>query len=523
MSTELQLEQLVNSYFEKTKDSLSLNNLVDLIQENLSLIQSLRERRKKQEKEPKSITVKMPTIRISEKMWGRAGTEDREILNSMLGGIIARGGTLSEKIRLINEFLNSPPSDDANISEILSHIMFLDTLTNIMIHFNYSAAGFTFEGFLAALLEGEQVPAGTSGIQDIIDNDQNPVSLKLVSEKNPEVKGSYADLIGHFTDPSKESPYITDSDTGKIVANPQYVKKAGSAGSMKYVIALKSWNEEELGNAQGQLNGTIKFYEFDFNAESFMKAMLSTEQNKGLLLLPAVLGEDELEFEEIFNPLNAPEGETFKSLDAPSKKLYNAVMSEFVPSAAKEFFSDLEIVEKSRTKAGKITNRLVQKGTDKVPRIQHPQTRGLDPRFKKAAGYKEKGFLSLGQSVSLLRTALNEGEKVFWDLIKETSGIHGGFATTFRVHHRHYRQNYEDGVGFLGQVRIGNEAITELANKYADVLEQQIFDIYSSLEELSANLNGYFIGAEKKKGLEAIKTAEKIKSETQELIKTKTI
>tara|TARA_Y100000310_G_scaffold77027_1_gene73511 strand:- start:19264 stop:20823 length:1560 start_codon:yes stop_codon:yes gene_type:complete len=519
MNKQTKINEQVDRFFGKNT-SLSFDELVNLVEQTLPTIKVLREAKK----ELKSITVKMPKIRISEKMWGKAGTEDREILSSLMSGIIARGSTLSEKLRLINDFLNSPPSDAVSISEILSHMVFLDTLTNIMIHFNYSAAGFTFEGFLAALLQGEQVPAGTSGIQDIIDNDENPISLKLVSEKTPEVKGSYADLISHFTDPSKEPPYVTDPESGQQVRNPTYVKAAGISGAMKYIIALKSWNEEELGNAQGQLEGTIKFYEFDFSANSFLEALKSTEANRKLLLLPEALGELDLgQGSEDFDPVAAVGEEVYNNLDGASRSLLKKMASDFTAPAATKYLEELEVIEKSRTKTGKVTLRLVLKGTDKTPRLPHAQTRGLDPRFKKAAEFKEKGYLSFGQSMELLEKALHEGEQVFWDLIKETSGIHGGMQTTFYVHHRYYRRNYENGVGFLGQVRIGREAIAELANKYADVLEQQIFDIYSDLEELSLHLNGYFIGGEKQEGLKAAQTADKIKTGTEELVQTKTI
>ena len=166
-------------------------------------------------------------------MWGKEGTKDREIIQSLLSKIVAKGSNLTEKVQYINEFIENPPETD-DISEILSHIVLLDTLTNILLHFNASAAGFAFEGFLAALLSGTQVPAGTAGIQDLVDNDKNPVSLKLLGEKPGDVHGSYRDLVDHFIDPGglKQDP-----------ESSQYVGQAGAEGKMTYIVGLKTFRE----------------------------------------------------------------------------------------------------------------------------------------------------------------------------------------------------------------------------------------------------------------------------------------
>ena len=89
------------------------------------------------------LVLRLPRPRLSEKRWGKEGTEDREIIQTLLRKIIAKGTNLREKVELISDFLEHPPETD-DVSEILSHIVLLDTLTSIMEHFNASAAGFTF-------------------------------------------------------------------------------------------------------------------------------------------------------------------------------------------------------------------------------------------------------------------------------------------------------------------------------------------------------------------------------------------
>ena len=64
------------------------------------------------ETDEKQLTVTMPVIRISEKMWGKEGSQDREIIQNLLGRLVKHGTTLTEKIKLINNFLEDPPQTD---------------------------------------------------------------------------------------------------------------------------------------------------------------------------------------------------------------------------------------------------------------------------------------------------------------------------------------------------------------------------------------------------------------------------
>mgnify|MGYP003652013470 FL=1 len=171
------IEKAINQHYESGK--MSFQQLLEIVERQYSQFMQHRELFEKNApaspptdiKAKKNILLQLPIIRLSEKEWGKEGTRDREVVQNLLQKIVGQGQTLAEKVRLVSNFVQSPPQTE-DISEVLSHLVLLDTLTNIMVHFNASAAGFTFEGFLAALLEGQQVPAGTAGIQDIIDNDK---------------------------------------------------------------------------------------------------------------------------------------------------------------------------------------------------------------------------------------------------------------------------------------------------------------------------------------------------------------
>ncbi|HBQ60345.1 MAG TPA: hypothetical protein DD671_12180, partial [Balneolaceae bacterium] len=179
----MSLEELILKHYGK---DFTLNQLIEMVEEVIDTDVLTEQESPNQKIQDKELSVTMPIIRISEKMWGKEGSQDREIIQKLLGRIVQYGTTLKDKIDLINDFLTNPPQTE-DVSEILTNIVLLDTLTNIMVHFNASAAGFTFEGFLSALLSGQQVPAGTAGIQDLIDADDNPISLKLLTEKPGDV------------------------------------------------------------------------------------------------------------------------------------------------------------------------------------------------------------------------------------------------------------------------------------------------------------------------------------------------
>ena len=91
-----ELEYIKENYFQK---KLGLNLIFEMIEEvQKSLLL---------EEEPgrKDITLRLPIIRISEKMWGKEGTKDREIIQNLLSRIVAQGSNLTEKIQYINEFI----------------------------------------------------------------------------------------------------------------------------------------------------------------------------------------------------------------------------------------------------------------------------------------------------------------------------------------------------------------------------------------------------------------------------------
>ena len=492
-----ELQYIKENYFDSTKDS-NLSFLMEMIDE---VRQTLNEA-----KPGEDITLKLPIIRISEKMWGKEGTKDREIIQSLLSKIVAKGSNLTEKVQYINEFIENPPETD-DISEILSHIVLLDTLTNILLHFNASAAGFAFEGFLAALLSGTQVPAGTAGIQDLVDNDKNPVSLKLLGEKPGDVHGSYRDLVDHFIDPGglKQDP-----------ESSQYVGQAGAEGKMTYIVGLKTFRETGSGAAlTGAEAQAIKFYQFDFSPKTFLESLLSYKKNYKLLLLPEDLSSDpstepEATEDEAYSPVAMDSAEAVRwiKLGPGGLNPYLKILSSYDVNYVKELLAGAELLDAEDPPRRK-KFRLYKDGEP----VAFEKLPPGDSRWKDVGAKTFKGYKDFKESVALLRAALAKGPEYFWALIARTSGYEGSAGETqFIVASRYYKGKFydQDGFGYLGQIKIGQQAVRDLAEVYVDILNEQIFELFSRVERLTNEINAYFIGGDKAQGIEAARTAGQI-------------
>ena len=469
----------------------------------------------------KDITLRLPIIRISEKMWGKEGTKDREIIQNLLSKIVAKGNNLTEKIQYINAFIESPPVTE-DVSEILSHIVLLDTLTNILLHFNASAAGFAFEGFLAALLSGTQVPAGTAGIQDLVDNDRNPVSLKLLGENPGDVHGSYRDLVDHFIDPTglKQDP---ESD--------QYVGQAGGDGKMSYIVGLKTFKEAGSAAAlTGEESQAIRFFQFDFTAQTFLESLLSYKKNYSLLLLPEDLTSNPAEREpatedEVYSPIAMDTDEANRWVKGGPGGLnqYKKILNSYDSDYAKELFAGAELLDVDDFEGREPRGKAFRLYKDGEP-VKFEKLPAGDSRWKTVGAMTYEGYRSYRESIALLRAALDKSPDDFWQLITRTSGYEGSAGETqFVVSSRYYKpKRYDqDGFGYIGQIKIGQQAVRELAEQYVEILNEQIFQLFSRVEKLTNEINAYFIGGDKSQGIEAARTAGQIEQRQRTYIRQK--
>ena len=363
------------------------------------------------------------------------------------------------------------------------------------------------------MLEGEQVATHVGGIQDLIDNDKNPISLKLLTgEGAAAVHGSYRDLVDHFIDP------------GGLKRDPesnQYVGQAGAEGRMTYVVALKSFREKESEEA---LKGTqsITFYQFDFTAESFLSALMSDKHNVNLLFLPADLSSppsDEENQDEQYDPLPPDLLKTLFSgrtsgYDPGTAYAYRKILKMYDSEYAKELLDGAEVVPSERNPKKGV---LVKNGEP----VAYKALPTGDVRLKKIGASMQEGYMSFRESIRLLQAALQESPEKFWGLIARTSGYEGGGGETqFVINKSYYRPKRwsEDGFGYVGQIQVGREAVTALAEQYVDQLNNQIFEIFQRLEALSNQINSYFVAGQKQAGIQAADTAQDISIKQREYV-----
>ena len=222
----------------------------------------------------------IPNIEVSEIGWSDVRTPEdaeeikgpqRKLLEDYLKNI--QGDDFAAKIRSVSSFytdgagmIENVAGDDRTkkIVQAISYLVFYKTLTKVITNFNASSAGFSFESFLAALVNGFQIPANTGTIADYIDRatgKEIPVSLKLYKEGNLEVGGSYTDLVNDLVD-------------------PKYPGSIG--GAMRYVVCTKTLTGDDL-----EQEGQIDFYQFDFSLDNVMDIIaVSKPKSKQCIMLP---------------------------------------------------------------------------------------------------------------------------------------------------------------------------------------------------------------------------------------------
>ena len=241
-------EKAINEHFERNKNKLSFSKLIEVVESELKALESIVPDARELISEAKQQTITIdviPSIPVSELGWSDVRTTDkgsrvdgpqRQALISYLNNI--KGSTLQEKLSSLNQFyseglkLPGNTSPATKVSKILSYLVFYKRLTSIIQNFNASSAGFSFESFLGAMLNGKQVPTGEGTIADLIAGNGTPISLKLYSEASVEVGGSFTDLVGDLT------------------KDPRY---------MQYIVCMKDLEGRGL-----EQQGAISWYRFNF-------------------------------------------------------------------------------------------------------------------------------------------------------------------------------------------------------------------------------------------------------------------
>jgi hypothetical protein len=170
----------------------------------------------------KDFVLSLPKF-IPTESWGDPESMERQQITKLFNAI-GGGRTIEGKLQFLQRIVD-PNSKITSPRRIISSIIILESLKAVIQSFNASSAGFVFEGWLSALLQGTQeaeVSAkGNLPIQDLIaftDTDRAvPISLKLLN-KTTNIEGSYTNLVDGL-DEFGEMVYIVarkDKEAGGI-------------------------------------------------------------------------------------------------------------------------------------------------------------------------------------------------------------------------------------------------------------------------------------------------------------------
>jgi len=484
----------------------------------------------------------IPEIEVSEIGWSDVRTPEdaeeikgpqRQLLEDYLKNI--QGSDFAEKIAGVSKFYTdgsgmierSAGSDRTKrIVQAISYLVFYKTLTKIITNFNASSAGFSFESFLGALVNGYQIPANTGTIADYIDRatgKEIPVSLKLYKEGQLEVGGSYTDLVNDLVD-------------------PKYPGSIG--GAMRYVVCTKSLTGTDL-----EQTGRIDFYQFDFSLDNVMDIIaISKPKSKQCIMLPrevvSALKSGRVDGVDISDRLpsasNLPSDE---ELEKRFIKHLNDILANnniaLSQQQADEFLKALKYAKNDdlfqdfvATLGDEKVNKGVVRGRSKLnknyiknitkdfewyssltkgegvklskdalataanqanARVVNDltQTRLKDERSKEIRRMVKEGeFLNPEESARLYKT--------FGPRQKRVALLNSwGYLTT-----GHFSLNQRQATSptpptntlAIGSINVGRQEVKRVVDSIRDILNEEVMEIFQSLKVLSDSLNSFFAG-----------------------------
>ena len=521
----------------------------------------------------------IPDIPVSEIGWSDVSTVEKDgktqtilgpqraLLQQYLDNIGSPNGTFQEQIASLQAFygpegpkqlMSSAATPTEAIAKLISYLVFYKTLTKVVTNFNASSAGFSFESFLAVLLNGKQIEANTGTIADFLTGDDIPISLKLYTKLH--VGGSWRDLVKDITEPQFSHPWRG--------------KKGAQGNAMRYVSGIKTLSGDKL-----RQKGEIKLYQFDITLDNIVDIMLasmhpdvvkmplsliqggvdvaatipSAEQvpsNEELEThLTDVFAENlpNIEVPEIFKEI-APEGfPNDEFIDGPDgifatlkysksngeinkdlftgwkglamtsfkkdlslykliKKVFESKYSEtsaFIDKKPAQR-DDIEVYLRSLANLIiKIHNQVVEKYSNTeiarsreaaVSIVEWPSVR---PGLKKEVEYNKK-IAANHAEIKKFYDGLDDEGKI--RALKNTYGILAS-GTKAAVNQWDMNENQVvKGTGYpvesqyLGELRIGGAHVEAMLKEVGKLLNDEIFSVFTSLKTLSDSLNSFFAG-----------------------------
>ena len=246
---------------------------------------------------------------VPNEQWGNSKSEARSEIKKFIRNI--GGRTVADRLEFLMK-IQRPNNNITATRRILSSIILLESLQSMLQAYSASGAGYVFEGFIAALMNGEQVtdpPEGSLPIEDVMaftyegQRPGLPLSLKLLRTKG-DTKGSFKNLVDAlYARNSKGMGYIVvfkegDEAMDLTIKEFTFTNKnmvpilARGAGVNVKLFTPNRMLMKQIANSasSARLVSKAKYFATKGNARGVMEAYKELPPNEYYLLLQATEG-----------------------------------------------------------------------------------------------------------------------------------------------------------------------------------------------------------------------------------------
>jgi hypothetical protein len=445
---------------------------------------------KARKKEAEKFLLSLPKFTPTE-AWGNPESTGRKTINrifSVIGGGASVEGKLAylQRITDVNNRITSP-------RRVIASLIMLEALAAIISDFNEASAGFVFEGWLSALLQGrqeaERTDKGNLPIQDLVAFTQLkegtptvPVSLKLLSPKT-KVEGSYTNLVDALFD------------------EPEF------GGRMYYVVARK-------------LENHIVVEGFDINRGNFIDLMTLQGGAKGTTKLK---GSGAVLFEVSDTAILRKHGlrrgdaqsviDLLKSLDGKPDEQYEILMRT---AGYTQLSRKLAQIEKEKD----------QEQGQEDQNFEDPEIQRLAKKFnlkKDPQSEKEENLLRAQEKAGVSRPRKSSGSYRSSNSLREAAIkrysdrerlLTESSQTQWTLSVSQIDVLVKHGVielATLGELPKTRDMVIEVATMHMDTVRDKFMILFKAFADLNDNINKYITFPKRN---EAIKAGERAISDT---------
>ena len=448
-----ELQNILKEEYNKKDSTIGADHLLRMVEEALDTVwkevivdkKEVIEEMAATSKKAKEFLLVLPKF-VPTEAWGDPESMDRKQINRLFS-VIGGGRSIEGKLK----FLARLTQEDNKITSprrIISSLIILESLKAVLQDFNPSSAGFVFEGFLAALFQGEQIgdmsPMGNLPIQDLIafaDSDNPiPISLKLLNATTS-IEGSYTNLIDGLDEFEK----------------------------MVYIIARKDMVEDP--DTGKKFPKGIAIEQFTFDRNNFIDGITLKSSGK-------------LKGGKHGATLFTLSAETLKRLGIGNRTLSAAQSIDLIKSAEswEEKYRLLQNTEGYSER--------VRKARETQPPPEEEAPPEQEPEL---AAAQQAGGLDLDAETPLQEAIREEWNNIKFNnyLVESKKGVPTGTQWGITTTQLPSLKNLL-GLSSLGTLPTSEDEIIEVAKVYMDRLNDELMELFGATKLLSENINKYF-------------------------------